>query len=187
MKKLCLIFALFMMFLAVSCGEPVKFEDSQEGQTQTDEPKERGALGGKCFQNGTCNSGLICDEESNTCMKEPEEPTDTGTTEPTDTGTTEPTDTGTTEPTTSLANDANGLPLAQGLQVRAELLLVCVFTHLVERAVINGELAVRLSQKTPCGADFLHDEVADAHDDFMVIGRQDLLYGRLAKRDGYEV
>ena len=88
-----------MMFLAVSCGEPVKFEDSQEGQTQTDEPKERGALGGKCFQNGTCNSGLICDEESNTCMKEPEEPTDTGTTEPTDTGTTEPTDTGTTEPT----------------------------------------------------------------------------------------
>ena len=99
MKKFFVIFTLFTMFLAVSCGGPVKFEDSQEGQTQTDEPKERGALGGKCFQNGTCNSGLICDEESNTCMKEPEEPTDTGTPEPTDTGTTEPTDTGTTEST----------------------------------------------------------------------------------------
>ena len=101
MKKLSLIFVLFALFLAVSCGGPVKYEDSPEGQGHTDEPEERGALGGECYENRTCNSGLVCDEESNTCMKEPE-PTDTGdTTEPTDTGdTAEPTDTGdTTEPT----------------------------------------------------------------------------------------
>ena len=97
MKHLYLIFAFFALFLAVSCDGPVKFEDSPEGHSQTEEPKEAGTLGGECYKNQTCNSGLICDEESNTCMKEPENPTDTGDTEPTDTGdTAEPTDTGDT-------------------------------------------------------------------------------------------
>ena len=99
MKRFCLILALFTVSLAVSCGDPVKFEDSPEGHSQTDEPQETGTLGGECYENQTCNPGLICDEESNTCMKEPENPTDTGDTEPTDTGDTEPTDTGDTEPT----------------------------------------------------------------------------------------
>ena len=97
MKHLYLIFAFFALFLAVSCDGPVKFEDSPEGHSQTEEPKEAGTLGGECYKNQTCNSGLICDEESNTCMKEPGNPTDTGDTEPTDTGdTAEPTDTGDT-------------------------------------------------------------------------------------------
>ena len=101
MKKISLIFMLFALFLAVSCGGPVKYEDSPEGQGHTDEPEETGTLGGGCYEDRTCNSGLVCDEESNLCIKEPA-PTDTGdTTEPTDTGdTAEPTDTGdTTEPT----------------------------------------------------------------------------------------
>ncbi|MBO4441511.1 DUF1566 domain-containing protein [bacterium] len=77
MKKLFTVFAVTAIFLTVSCGGSVNFEDSQEGLGQNDEPKETGTLDGECYENRTCNEGLTCDEVSNTCMKEPE-PTDTG-------------------------------------------------------------------------------------------------------------
>ena len=107
MKKLFVILAVFAtVFLLVSCGE-LKFnnpndknsEAHQDGDTEIPSDRNQGELYGECYPNKTCNSGLICDEESNTCMKEVEEPTDTGDTELTDTGDTEPTDTGDTEPT----------------------------------------------------------------------------------------
>ena len=116
MKRCGSIFALFLMFFAVSCDNGLKFNnpndknsdayrggdaDSEGTDDDAERPagREQGGLYGECYENQTCNPGLICDEESNTCMKEPENPTDTGDTEPTDTGDTEPTDTGDTEPT----------------------------------------------------------------------------------------
>ena len=33
-----------------------------------------GTLGGECYGNKSCNDGLICDEESNTCVEDPENP-----------------------------------------------------------------------------------------------------------------
>lgn len=80
-----------------------------------------------------------------------------------------------------LANDAYWFPFPQRLQILAKELLVRVFTHLEERAVVDGELPIHLPQETPRRTDVLHNEVPDAHDDLAVVRRQDLLHRRLAK------
>ena len=53
-------------------------EDSDTGDTaepddtDTDEPgKKQGELYGRCYPNKTCNEGLVCDEENDTCIKDP--------------------------------------------------------------------------------------------------------------------
>ena len=91
MNKSFIVLAL-LSFLLLSCDSGLKFENPLDGHNQ-DSQTERGELGGECYANKTCNSGLVCEEESNTCVKEAE-----GDTTPTDTGTPEPTDTGTAEP-----------------------------------------------------------------------------------------
>ncbi len=120
MKRCGSIFALFLMFFAVSCDNGLKFNnpndknsdayrggdaDSEGTDDDAERPagREQGELYGECYPNKTCNEGLECDVLNNICKKDAgdsgdTEPTDTGDTEPTDTGDTEPTDTGTEDP-----------------------------------------------------------------------------------------
>ena len=56
MKRCFVIFVLFSTFLFASCS----------GKKS---PITMGELDGICYPNGTCNEGLICDEESNLCVK----------------------------------------------------------------------------------------------------------------------
>ena len=75
---LCLI--LSALVFAVSCGGSKKEngydypdEDSADADTADDseEPAiKQGELGGECYPNKTCNDGLVCDKENNTCIKD---------------------------------------------------------------------------------------------------------------------
>lgn len=93
MKKFFVVFAAFAaLIFAVSCGggsktgdtsdtgETVTDEDSADsgqGDTTPEEPdnedsgRKQGELYGECYPNATCNQGLICDEENNVCIKDP--------------------------------------------------------------------------------------------------------------------
>ncbi|MBR6421112.1 DUF1566 domain-containing protein [bacterium] len=94
MKKIFAGFALFTLFFAVSCGssgnsgnrdntdtgETVTDEDSADSEfndTTSEEPdneetdRKQGELYGECYPNATCNKGLVCDEENNICIKDP--------------------------------------------------------------------------------------------------------------------
>ena len=64
MKKFLIVFTA--MILMLSCGE---------GTTAVS-GNEAGSLGKECYPNKSCNSGLICDEESNLCVEDSENPTD---------------------------------------------------------------------------------------------------------------
>ena len=86
MKQIFVFFCcLTAMFLMIGCGE---------GATAVS-GSEAGSLGKECYPNKTCNSGLTCDEESNLCVEDSENPTN-----PTD----EPTD----EPTNPTTDPASG-------------------------------------------------------------------------------
>ena len=94
MKKFFVIFALSVLFFAVSCGssgnngnkdntdtgETVTDEDTADsghGDTTPEQPddedsgRKQGELYGECYPNATCNKGLVCDEENNICIKDP--------------------------------------------------------------------------------------------------------------------
>ena len=94
MRKFFVFFALFCAFLMVSCGssgnsgnsdntdtgETVTDRDSADSEptdTTSEEPdneetdRKQGELYGECYPNATCNKGLICDEENNVCIKDP--------------------------------------------------------------------------------------------------------------------
>ena len=98
MKKILVFFALFAaLIFVVSCGGGGSSSDNNSSE------KNAGELGGECYPNKSCNEGLICDEESNLCVEDSENPTDP-TDEPTDDPTnptepTDPTDNPTDEPT----------------------------------------------------------------------------------------
>ena len=95
MKKFFAFFAVCSLFFAVSCGssgnsgnqdntdtgETVTDEDtadSGQGDTTPEQPdnedpgRKQGELYGECYPNATCNKGLVCDEENNICIKDPD-------------------------------------------------------------------------------------------------------------------
>ena len=70
MNKFSAVFAVFTaLVLAVSCDSGLKFENPNDPNNQISQ-SETGELGGKCYPNKTCNEGLICDKESNSCVKD---------------------------------------------------------------------------------------------------------------------
>ena len=95
MKKIFAVFALFAaLVFVVSCGGGSKTsDDTDTGETVTDEDsgtadsepadttpeqpdneetgRKQGELYGECYPNATCNKGLVCDEENNVCIKDP--------------------------------------------------------------------------------------------------------------------
>ena len=69
MKKILVVFALFAaMVLVVSCGGG--------SSSNNDSVTNFGKLGQECYPNKTCDGSLLCDEESNTCVKDYENPVD---------------------------------------------------------------------------------------------------------------
>ncbi|MBO4699308.1 DUF1566 domain-containing protein [bacterium] len=97
MKKNLALFIVFtVMVLLVSCGNSGNSEnkdntdtgetvtdedsgmaDSEPGDTASEQPdsedqgRKQGELYGECYPNATCNKGLVCDEENNICIKDP--------------------------------------------------------------------------------------------------------------------
>ena len=112
MKRYGSIFALFLMFFAVSCDNGLKFNNpndknsdayrggdaDSEGADDDAEPsgREQGELYGECYPNKTCNEGLKCDVLNNICMKDTGDSGDTASDG--DSNDTVPTDTGDTTP-----------------------------------------------------------------------------------------
>ena len=73
MKRFLVVFALFAaLIFIVSCGG----DGSKKLVEGGDSEKKAGELGGECYGNGTCNAGLICDDESNTCVEDPDNPSE---------------------------------------------------------------------------------------------------------------
>ena len=73
MKKILVVFAICAVFFAVSCGDGTKKVNlDEDGKTSGG----RGELNGVCYPNGTCNEGLVCDEENNLCIEDSENPVD---------------------------------------------------------------------------------------------------------------
>ena len=93
MKKFFVFFALFTaLIFVISCGESSKTSDNTDtGETVTDgdsadsgqddtaseqpdneeQVRKQGELYGECYPNATCDKGLVCDEENNICIKDP--------------------------------------------------------------------------------------------------------------------
>lgn len=46
-------------------------DTTPEEDTDADQGRKQGELYGECYPNNTCNEGLVCDEENNTCIKDP--------------------------------------------------------------------------------------------------------------------
>ena len=71
MKKICIVFS-FCLFCLTSCDSGLKFENPNDPNNQSadsgDTKTETGELGGECYGNKTCNEGLICDKENNSCV-----------------------------------------------------------------------------------------------------------------------
>ena len=87
MKQYGSIFALFLMFFAVSCDNGLKFNnpndknsdayqggdaDSERADDDAERPagREQGELYGECYPDNTCNEGLECDVLNNICKKD---------------------------------------------------------------------------------------------------------------------
>lgn len=71
-KKINISFAallVFAMCFFVSCGDSAK-----QVTGNGDSVSNFGKLGGECYPNETCDEGLLCDEESNICVEDPENP-----------------------------------------------------------------------------------------------------------------
>ena len=93
MRKFLALFAVFTaLIFVISCGEGSKTgdnsdtgesvtdgdsADSGQGDTTPEQPdneetgRKQGELYGECYPNATCNKGLVCDEENNVCIKDP--------------------------------------------------------------------------------------------------------------------
>jgi AAA ATPase containing von Willebrand factor type A (vWA) domain len=72
MKKILVVFAVFAaLIFIVSCGGGSS-KPADGGESE----KNAGELGGECYPNKSCNEGLICDEENNVCIEDPENPAD---------------------------------------------------------------------------------------------------------------
>ena len=61
MKKITTVFCItvisLLLMLTIGCGN-------------SDSGRKEGEIYGKCYPNNTCNDGLVCDTESNTCIKD---------------------------------------------------------------------------------------------------------------------
>ncbi|MBR6421665.1 hypothetical protein IKS86_02980 [bacterium] len=56
------LFFLIILLLAVGC--------SSSDNGETNDSSETGSLYNECYPDGTCDSGLVCDNEYNTCIKD---------------------------------------------------------------------------------------------------------------------
>ena len=73
MKKLLLISAvLAAMLFMVSCENKLSFVNTPDIDDNTADSGKTGKEGGECYEDKTCDEGLICEEERNLCVKDEE-------------------------------------------------------------------------------------------------------------------
>lgn len=73
MKKLLLISAvLAAMFFMVSCENKLTFLSTHDVDDNTADSGKTGKEGRECYEDKTCDEGLICEEERNLCVKDEE-------------------------------------------------------------------------------------------------------------------
>jgi hypothetical protein len=89
--------------------------------------------------------------------------------------------------TTGFADYAHRFTVPKCLQVLAELMLVCMLTHLIELGIVNGELTIHLAEEPSGRTDVLYDKVSDTHDDIVVVRGNDLFNAGLSQCDGNEI
>ena len=68
--KFCFLLFVFTVFLSVSCDSGVKLNNPNDPNNRISQGM--GESGKECYPNNTCNKGLVCDEETSTCIKDPE-------------------------------------------------------------------------------------------------------------------
>lgn len=71
MKNFCAVFALFCTVILISCGGGSSKPANESGG---DSVSNFGKLGQECYPNKNCDEGLLCDEENNVCVEDPENP-----------------------------------------------------------------------------------------------------------------
>ena len=76
MKSKSLILLFVSLFVLFSCDDGIKFDNPNDKHNQTAQSDDEGQLGGECYPNKTCNKGLTCDKENNTCIEESENTND---------------------------------------------------------------------------------------------------------------
>ena len=69
--NILILLPIFITIVLISCDSGLKLDNPNDPDNTVSQSKT-GELGGECYPNKTCNEGLVCDEESNSCMKEPE-------------------------------------------------------------------------------------------------------------------
>ena len=71
MKKLLLISAVLVAILfMVSCENKLSFVNTPDIDDNTADFGKTGKEGGECYEDKTCDEGLICEEERNSCVKD---------------------------------------------------------------------------------------------------------------------
>ena len=74
MKFNFLILLAILSIVILSCDDGIKFDNPNDEKNKA--AVQQGELGGECYPNKTCDEGLTCDKESNTCIEEPKDTND---------------------------------------------------------------------------------------------------------------
>ena len=89
--------------------------------------------------------------------------------------------------TPSLADNTHRKTLLERLQIGSKLIGLGMLSHLVEGGVVDGEFMVHQTQETTGRPHILHNEMADAKNDIVIVGRKNLTDRRFAQRDRYQI
>ena len=65
--KFLILLSISLLFI-FACDDGIKFDNPNDEKNKA--AVQQGELGGECYPNKTCNEGLICDKESNSCIEE---------------------------------------------------------------------------------------------------------------------
>ena len=74
MKINFLILLAILSIVILSCDDGIKFDNPNDEKNKV--AVQQGELGGECYPNNTCDEGLTCDKENNTCIEEPQNTND---------------------------------------------------------------------------------------------------------------
>ena len=67
--KFLILLSISLLFI-FACDDGIKFDNPNDEKNKA--AVQQGELGGECYPNKTCDEGLTCDKESNTCIEESE-------------------------------------------------------------------------------------------------------------------
>ena len=71
--KFLILLSISLLFI-FACDDGIKFDNPNDEKNKA--AVQQGELGGECYPNKTCDEGLTCDKENNTCVEEPKNTND---------------------------------------------------------------------------------------------------------------